>query len=66
MRKSDTHLSTSIERNKPQLRTTNLHTPNRIRQQLSIDPLQLLEILTMSRVRRIVNMRDLLDAGHML
>jgi hypothetical protein len=64
--KMGTHLSTSIQRNKPQFRTADLHAPDRVRQQLTIDPLQLLEILTMSRIGCIVDMRDLLDAGHML
>jgi hypothetical protein len=62
----DTHLSSSVKRNKSQLWTTNLHTPDCVRQQLTVNPLQFLEVLTMSCVGCVVDVCDLLDAGHVL
>lgn len=60
------YLSTSIERNKSQFWTTNLYTPDRVRQELAVDPLELLEVLAVACIRCVVDVRDLLDAGHML
>jgi hypothetical protein len=60
------YLSTSIERNKSQFWATNLYTPDRVRQELAVDPLELLEVLAVACIRCVVDVRDLLDAGHML
>jgi len=63
---SGTYLSTSIQGDELQRWTTNLNTPDRVRQQFAVDPLQLLEVLAVACVRCVVDVRDLLDAGDML